>query len=120
MDQLQAAWLWADKRQATLQCLIRPRGKQPKPVLLFRGAPTPKRAHDQRKRAEEENGYDPDCIVLWQAKAYACTWADTATCIEWAQTAFKGFVEEAVEIAPADEVLLLADAPRRRASSSRR
>ena len=82
-------------------------------MLLFRGAPTPKRACDQRKRAEEEKGYDPDCIVLWQKKA----WADTATCIEWAQTAFKEFVEEAVEIAPADEVLLLADSLRSQTKS---
>jgi hypothetical protein len=97
-----------DKRQATLQCLIRPLGKQPKPTLLFRGNPVLRREADKRARAKEEEGYDPDVIVLWQAKA----WADNVTCVEWAELCFKQFVEEAQEIAGGDEVVLLADSLR--------
>lgn len=35
-----------DKRQGTLQLAIRPRGRQPKPCLLFRGTPTKKMKRD--------------------------------------------------------------------------
>jgi hypothetical protein len=97
-----------DKRQATLQCLIRPLGKQPKPTLLFRGNPVLKREVDKRARAKEEEGYDKDVIVLWQAKA----WADNVTCVAWAERCFKPFVEEAEEIDDEDESLLLADSLR--------
>ena len=70
-----------DKRQCTLQLLIRPLGKQPKPVLIFRGALVPKRACDRRKREEESKRYDDDVEVIWQAKA----WADTVTVVKWVQ-----------------------------------
>ena len=40
-----------DKRQATLQLLIRGEGQQPKPVLIFRGKKKPSRRCDQQARA---------------------------------------------------------------------
>jgi hypothetical protein len=97
-----------DKRQATLQLLIRPLGTQPRPCLLFRGHAKPKRACDRRKREEEEKGYDQDVQVLWQAKA----WADTATCIEWSRVCFKEFVDADAHIKEGEETLLLADSLR--------
>jgi hypothetical protein len=103
-----------DKRQATLQLLIRPKGKQPKPTLLFRGQATPKRACDRRKREEEEKGYDEDVNVLWQAKA----WADTVTCVEWARKCFKIFVDEDSNISEDEECLLLADSLRSQTKST--
>jgi hypothetical protein len=95
-----------DKRQCTLQLLIRPLGKQPKPVLIFRGAVVPKRACDRRKRELEVARYDPDVTVIWQLKA----WADTTTCIKWANTCMKSFVDE--ELGEDAECLLLADSLR--------
>jgi hypothetical protein len=103
-----------DKRQATLQLLIRPMGVQPKPTLLFRGQVKPKRACDQRKRAEEEKGYDPDVNVIWQAKA----WADTVTCVEWSRTSFKEFVDGDSHIDEDEETLLLADSLRSQTKST--
>ena len=93
-----------DKRQGTLQLVIRPLGRQPKPCLLFRGTPTAKmkRDYDRKNRETEEGLYDPDIDVLWQAKA----WADTVTCIEWAEGPFKAFVDAEL---PEQESLLLAD-----------
>jgi hypothetical protein len=56
-----------------LQLLVRPLGKQPLPCLLFRGQPVPTKAWRVPLRNLEEELYDKDCKVLWQAKA----WADT-------------------------------------------
>jgi hypothetical protein len=84
-----------DKRQATLQLMIRAEGKQPKPVLIFRGQKhyNEGQEHWEKKRAEETELYDPDVEVLWQAKS----WADTDTCVEWAKGAFKDFVKDEIE-----------------------
>ena len=84
-----------DKRQATLQLIIRAEGKQPKPVLIFRGQKhyNEGQEHWEKKRAEETELYDPDVEVLWQAKS----WADTDTCVEWAKGAFKDFVKDEIE-----------------------
>jgi hypothetical protein len=91
-----------DKRQATLQLLIRALGKQPKPCLLFRGCPELKRQYDKDNRVREEAEYDDDVVVLWQAKA----WADTKTCVKWAEGAFAEFVESELN---GGESLVLAD-----------
>lgn len=79
-----------DKRQATLQLLIRGEGKQPKPVLIFRGKKTYTRPQDKEKRRKEEALYDDDVLVLWQPQS----WADTETCVEWATGPFTDFVNE--------------------------
>ncbi len=67
---------------------------------MFRGAPVPKRTRNARK--EEEEQYDADCEVLWQAKA----WIDIPTGLAWAAGPLKRFVEE--EHA-GESYLLLAD-----------
>lgn len=91
-----------DKRQATLQLLIRGEGKQPKPVLIFRGKKTYTRKCDKKKRLAEESKYDEDVIVLWQPKS----WADTETCVEWAQGPFTEFIKDNLK---GDPFLLLCD-----------
>ena len=78
-----------DKRQATLQLLIRAEGVQPKPCLIFRGKPT----HSGKRKANRENEaneYDPDVSVIWQRKA----WADSDTCVEWADKHYAGFAPD--------------------------
>ena len=45
--------------------MIRPRGKQPKPVLIFKGSPGYWVEHEERK------SYDPDVDVHFQKKAWA-------------------------------------------------
>ena len=92
-----------DKRQATLQLLIRGEGRQPKPVLIFRGKKTYTRQCDKEKRQKEEAEYDRDHVeVLWQPKS----WADTETCVEWANGPFTEFVKEELK---GDPFLLLCD-----------
>jgi hypothetical protein len=81
-----------DKRQATLQLLIRPYGKQPRPTLLFRGRAKPQGAKRRAKRREEEKEYDDDVDAIWQAKA----WANTEACVEWSWRNFKKFVDAEV------------------------
>ena len=95
-----------DKRQCTLQLCIRALGEQPKPVLIFRGMARHKRQCDRDKRAAEEAQYDTDCYVLWQKKA----WADTDTCIAWAATMLKDFVN--AQLGEGAQCLLLADSLR--------
>ena len=90
-----------DKRQATLQLMIRAEGKQPKPVLIFRGKKHYTRDCDIRKRDAETTQYDKDVEVLWQRKS----WADTETCVEWAGGSFASFVNENI----GGPVLLLTD-----------
>ena len=92
-----------EKRQCTLQLLIRALGKQPKPTLIFRGNPTPTRAADRRKREEEAKDYDEDVTVIWQKKA----WADMDTCVRWSEVSFKEFMDE--ELGAGSEGLLLCD-----------
>ena len=91
-----------DKRQCTLQLMIRALGKQAKPCLLFRGKAEQSRDHDLRARALEEAQYDPDVRVLWQAKA----WADTDTCVRWANGPFAEFVKDQLK---GGDSLMLAD-----------
>jgi hypothetical protein len=91
-----------DKRQATLQLLVRALGRQPKPCLLFKGAPVPGEQWRKHVRAAEMLQYDKDVVVLWQAKA----WADSATCVVWAKGPFADFVRESLA---GGESLVLAD-----------
>jgi hypothetical protein len=91
-----------DKRQCTLQLLVRPLGKQPLPCLLFRGQPVPTQAWRLPLRNLEEELYDKDVKVLWQAKA----WADTETCVRWAEGPFGDFVRKHLGGGPS---LVLAD-----------
>ena len=111
-----------EKRQCTLQLLIRPMDQQPVPCLIFKGTPTAnmKRQCDLSKRKEETKRYwekvarelDPDgqyqegyydgCVlVLWQKKA----WADESVCLEWADRGFGSFIKKEKTETP----LLLAD-----------
>jgi hypothetical protein len=90
-----------DKRQATLQLLIRGEGKQPKPVLIFRGKKHYTRPCDKDKRAKESELYDKDVEVLWQPKS----WADTETCVEWAEGSLADFVNEHID----GPILLMTD-----------
>jgi hypothetical protein len=53
-----------DKRQCTLQLLVRPLGKQPLPCLLFRGLPVPTQEFRRDIRDLETELYDKDCNVL--------------------------------------------------------
>jgi hypothetical protein len=101
-----------DKRQCTLQLLIRPMGKQPKPCLIFRGPKVPTRAHLRRARAAEEEEYQKeglgDVLVLWQPKA----WADFDTCLEWTEKGLGEFVKSQDELKALPEgksCLLLVD-----------
>ena len=64
--------------------MIRPRGKQPKPVLIFKGSPGYWEEHEERE------SYDPDVGVHFQKKA----WADRDTCNAWAKKELKTFMEE--------------------------
>ena len=73
-----------DKRQCTLHLLIRGRGKQAKPVLIFKGSPGYWEEHDERK------SYDSDVDVHFQKKA----WADRDTCNAWVRNELKSFMEE--------------------------
>lgn len=91
-----------DKRQATLQLMVRPLGPQPLPCLLFRGAMEPNGPKRTITREQEELKYDKDCVVLWQAKA----WADTATCVAWAKGPFADFVSDVLD---GGDTLVLAD-----------
>ena len=91
-----------DKRQATLQLLIRGEGQQPKPVLIFRGKKKPSRHCDQQARATEAANYDKDVEVLWQPKS----WADIETCVEWAEGCLTSFVALELKDEP---YLLLCD-----------
>ena len=85
--------------------MIRPRGKQPKPVLIFKGSPGYWEEHEERE------SYDPDVGVHFQKKA----WADRDTCNAWAKKELKTFLEEVraeQKLADDDEepaILLLAD-----------
>jgi hypothetical protein len=79
-----------DKRQCTLQLLVRPLGKEPLPCLLFRGLQVPTQEFRRDIRDLETELYDKDCNVLWQAKA----WADTETSVLWAKGPFVDFVRE--------------------------
>jgi hypothetical protein len=103
---IKAAGSGLDKRQCTLQLLIRAEGKQPKPTLIFRGAPLHDKtlAWRRKERELETSKYDPDCRVLWQKKA----WADTATNVHWVGTSF----DEQIEDEHGDngeDILLLCD-----------
>jgi hypothetical protein len=81
-----------EKRQCTLQLLIRAEGRQPKPCLIFRGNPSPK-GHHLKLREEEAKHYDEDVRVMWQRKA----WADTDTCVAWAETVLEECIEDDLE-----------------------
>ena len=60
-----------DKRQATLHITIRPRGEQPHPALILRGATTAEDKEDTKKRSLEMAKYvDKKVHVLWQANAW--------------------------------------------------
>jgi hypothetical protein len=60
-----------DYRQATLHLTIRPKGPQPWPVLLLRGATTKDGKEDKKKRAAEMEKYkDYHVHVLWQKNAW--------------------------------------------------
>jgi hypothetical protein len=87
-----------DKRQCTLQLLIRPEVKQPVPCLIFRGAPKPTGKKRTRDRREEEEEYERvgegDVLVLWQKKA----WADFDTCLKWTTEGLGKFVETQDEL----------------------
>ena len=73
-----------------------------KPCLLFRGSPELSREYDKDNRVRDEKEYDDDVVVLWQAKA----WADTETCVKWAEGPFAKFVKEELD---GGETLVLAD-----------
>jgi hypothetical protein len=94
-----------EKRQCTLQLLIRPVGRQPIPCIIFRGKHTHTRKGDKKKRAAEmialQAASRGKVLVLWQDKA----WADTATCVEWADKGYGAFVKEE----QLGKTLLLAD-----------
>ena len=71
-------------------------------MLIFRGKKTYTRQCDKEKRQKEEAQYDRDVEVLWQPKS----WADTETCVEWANGPFTEFVKEELK---GDPFLLLCD-----------
>jgi hypothetical protein len=105
---VQRVWIRApgsglDKRQCTLMLTIRAQGKQPLPVLIFRGTPTHLVKGEKRKakRAAEEARYSKYCRVMWQKKA----WADTETMERWSKEELGMFLrEEGIE-----DSILLAD-----------
>lgn len=72
-----------EKRQATLQLLLRARSRQPKPAVIFRGT-------GQRITGAERAAYDPDVHVYFQPKA----WADTNFCVQWARRSLKEALKE--------------------------
>lgn len=90
-----------DKRQATLQLVIRPMGKQMPPCLLFKGSPnlTGKALQNRQK---EVACYPPEMRehVFWQPKA----WMDMKTNSAWTKRALKVFRDS--EISDADCLFL--------------
>ena len=90
-----------DKRQATLQLLIRGQGEQPKPCLIFRGKP----GRGSKARQEEVKLYDSDVTVIWQKKA----WADTDVCVDWATHEYGSFAPSDFASGVAEPKLLIVD-----------
>jgi len=92
-----------EKRQCTLQLLIRAKGKQPIPCLIFRGQPVPTK-NKKKRQIEMDNikRLAPNVLILWQNKA----WADLPTCLDWVQQGLEPFLEsEKIK----DKCLLLTD-----------
>ena len=90
-----------DKRQATLQLVIRPMGKQMPPCLLFKGSPTLSGKPLQKRNAEI--ACYPEGMrkhVFWQKKA----WMDMKTNSAWTKSALKEFRDD--EINDADCLFL--------------
>jgi hypothetical protein len=77
-------------------------GKQPKPVLIFRGSADPKRQCDERARESEAQRYDSDVCVMFQKKA----WADLPLVLDWVEGPLADFAHD--ELGGA-ECLLFAD-----------
>ena len=71
-----------DKRQCSLQVMVRGEGKQPKIAIIFRGKGNVKQ--------HEKQAWHPDVDVYFQPNA----WVDEATCMKWTEKTLKKFVED--------------------------
>ena len=71
-----------DKRQCSLQVVVRPEGLQPKLGIIFRGK--------GNIREEERACYHENVDVYFQAKA----WADTAVSVDWVKKTLSKVVDK--------------------------
>lgn len=71
-----------EKRQCSLQVMIRGDGKQPRLAVVFRGKGNVK--------PHERLAWHPKVEVYFQANA----WMDTETCLKWAKNTLRKFTEE--------------------------
>ena len=92
-----------DKRQCSLQLLIRPMGVQPKPCLIFRGAAKMNKRNQKQRTAEMKLHEANGVVAKWQRSA----WADTDFSVEWGHDAFGTFVTET--LGQGAETLVLSD-----------
>ena len=69
-----------DKRQCTLQVMVRGDGRQPRLTIIFRGK-------GKRIREDERLAWHPNVDVYFQENA----WVDTKTCMDWTNNTLKKF-----------------------------
>ena len=71
-----------EKRQCSLQVMVRGEGQQPRLAIIFRGR--------GRVKPHERQAWHPKVDVYFQANA----WMDTETCMKWKQNTLKKFTED--------------------------
>ena len=70
-----------DKRQCTLQVMVRGDGRQPPLTITFRGK-------GKRIREDERLAWHPNVNVYFQENA----WVDTKTCMDWTNNTLKNLL----------------------------
>ena len=82
-----------DKRQCSLQVMVRGEGKQPKLAIVFRG-----KGH---VKPHERQAWHPKVDVYFQPNG----WVDTPTCMQWTEKTLQNFIKDE----KLDKFLLLCD-----------